>query len=81
MVALHLPVTAEEIRPRRRTADRRRDLIASDFLCLGVAATSRRARKTLGTGEEPFVCTWYVKNWKNITAFLRQIRTNGQLGM
>ena len=40
MVALHLPVTAEEIRPRRRTADRRRDLIASDFLCLGVAVAN-----------------------------------------
>ena len=79
MVALHLPVTAEEIRPRRRTADgRRRDLIA-DFLRLGVAATSRQARKTLGLVKSP-VCTWYVKNWKNINAFSRQIRTNGQLG-
>ena len=69
MVALHLPVTAEEIRPRRRTADRRRDLIASDFLCLGVAATSRRAKKTLGTGEEPFVGTWYVKTGKTLHRF------------
>ena len=51
MVALDLPVTAEKIRPRWRTTNGRSDLIASDFLRLGVAATSRRASKTLGLVE------------------------------